>query len=244
MSFSSLESKIAECPTGNAKFAFESGDEYAKLDPYFIFSNESVALRGVTVSNPVNGTSFESAGLLKYFGMSQVVLPYKEADGSIIYVDGAKSLRIGSSGKVQFQVTENGGQSITGGESGLTITDCISACNNIVMNSIGLSSGDGVTGLVNIEDAYSPSSCTVSFGYFVGGIPVTLPSDSYAASFKFKGGSIVKAELYFRSYAISDGTVNTLREKQAAVIAETTGGEPVLTYDDNTDSVSCTWIRK
>ncbi len=241
-SFSSLKPKIAECPIGNAKFAFELGDEYAKLDPYFIFSNESGSLRAVTVSNPIR-EGIDSAALLGYFGMNgKTVSKYTETDGSEVYVDGEKSLRIESSGKVVFSATGSSGLLISGNPEELSIADTVSACGEIVRNSIGQTAGEGVTGLVDVSSVFSPSSCTVSFGYFVNGIPVTLPGGVSAAKFHISGGAITRAELYFRSYALSGGVINALPEKQATVIAQSHGGEPVLTYEDKIGSVTCTWI--
>ena len=242
LSFSSLEPKIAECPVGSANFAFELGKEYASIDPYFIFSHENKALRAVAVANPVRD-SYDGTGLLSYFGINnRVVSGYTESDGSKVYVEGEKSLRIESSGKILFDITGGSGI-VIGAPSELTITDCIAACSDIVSNSIGLTCGDGATALVMVSHVSSPSSCTVNFGYFINGIPVTLPGNEYAATFQISDGAIVKAELYLRNYTFSGGTVMPLPEKQASVIAETKGGEPVLTYEDKTDSVSCTWIR-
>jgi len=243
MSFASLEPKIAECPIGSANFAFELGEAYSGLDPYFIFSHESCSLRELTVSNPVR-ENFDSAALLEYFGMnSRVASEYKENNGSVAYVDGDKSLRIESSGKVLFSTTGDSGIYLNSNSSEPSIEACISACYEIVKNSIGLTSGDSTTGLVSVTDTLDPSSCTVSFGYFVDGIPVTLPEGGYAATFQISGGAIVKAELYFRKYAFSGSTISALPEKQAAAIAQSEGGEPILTYEDRTDSTGCTWIN-
>lgn len=242
LSFSTLESKISECPLGSANFAFELGKDYASLDPYFIFSHESEPLRAVAVTNPVRD-SYDGTGLLEFFGMNNRVVSEYPSDGSKVYVEGDKSLSIESSGKVIFDTSGTNGIIINAGSAGLTISDCISACSEIVQNSIGLLGGDGVTELVNVSNVFSPSSCTVSFGYFVSGIPVTLPGNEYAATFQISGGTIVKAELYLRSYTLPGGTIVPLPEKQAAVIAETQGGEPILTYEDKTDSVTCTWIN-
>ena len=244
LNFSSLESKISECPPGTAKFVFEQGKDYASLDPYFIFSYETEPLRAVAVSNPVRD-SFDGTGLLEYFGMnSRGVQEYPdESDGSKIYVEGDKRLRIESSGKVIFDTSETNGIIVNSGSADLTITDSISACSDIVKNSIGPVSGEGVTELVSVSNIFSPSSCTINFGYFVNGIPVTLPGNKYAATFQISNGTIVKAELYLRTYTLPGGTIVPLPEKQAAVIAEVKGGEPVLTYEDKTDSVTCTWIN-
>lgn len=241
LTFSSVEPKIADCPVGTAKFAFEYGEEYAKLDPYFIFSHESGALHAVTASNPMLD-NFDSASLLGIFGMnSKTASKYPEDDGSTIYVDGEKSLRAESSGRVAFSATGTDGIPL-GGTDGVTLIDIVSACSNIVKNSIALTAGDGAVGLSYVSSLTSPSSCTISFSYFVSGIPVTLPESDKAAVFNISDGKIVKAQLYFRGYAISGGTINAIPEKQVSVIAQSHGGEPVLTYEDKGDSLACTWI--
>ncbi|PKM71575.1 MAG: hypothetical protein CVU91_13155 [Firmicutes bacterium HGW-Firmicutes-16] len=243
LSFSTLKTKISECPLGSANFAFELGEDYANIDPYFIFSHENEPLSAVTVTNPVRD-NYDGSGLLAHFGMnSRIVSELPKSDGSKVYVEGDKSLSIESSGRVIFDASGGNGIIIKGGSAGLTITDSISVCSEIVKNSIGLVGGDGVTELVKVSNVSTPSSCTVSFGYFVNGIPVTLPGGESAASFQIISGTIVKAELYLRRYTLPGGTIVPLPEKQAAVIAETRGGEPVLTYEDRTDSVTCAWIK-
>lgn len=236
-SFSSLSSKIAECPIGTAKFAFELRDEFPNLDPYFIFSHENGTLRAVTVSNPLQG-SFDGLSLVGFFGMSrQVVNDYKDT----LYVDNDKTLSIDkNSNKIIFSVTGNNGIYINSNSETLSITDSISSCYQIAKNSIEPISGDAVLGLVGVTG--SPSSCSINFGYFVDGIPVMLPDGGYAASFQISEGTIVKATLNCRKYTFSGGTILALPEKQATAIAASTGGETILTYEDKTDSVGCSWI--
>lgn len=237
-SFSSISPKIAECPIGTAKFAFELGDEFSKLDPYFIFSHESGNLRALTVSPPLR-ENFDGLSLLGYFGMNtHVARDYKDE----VYVDGEKTLRIEKmSGVIKFSVTDNNGIYLNSSSGTLSITDCVSACYEIAKNSVGSTSGDAVLGLVSVTG--SPvSACSINFGYFVDGIPVILPDAGYAASFQISGGSIVKATLNCRKYTFSGGIVMALPEKQATAIAASKGGEIILTYEDKTDSVGCSWI--
>lgn len=240
-SFSSLSPKIAECPIGTAKFAFELGNEFSKLDPYFIFSHESGTMRAITVSPP-QGESFDALSLVGFFGMNRhAVLDYKKTNGSEVYVDGEKILSIDKkSNEIIFSVTGNNGIYINSDSGTLSITDCISSCYQIVKNSIALTSGDGVLGLVSVTG--SPSSCSINFGYFVDGIPIILPNGGYAASFQISEGTIVKATLNCRKYTFSGGTILALPEKQATAIAASKGGETILTYEDKTDSVGCSWI--
>ncbi len=242
LGFASVSDKIAEFPIGNANFAFELKGQYETLDPYFIFSRENDTLRAVDVSSVLPDNNGKD--LLSYFGMNKnVASDYIEANGSVVYVDGEKTLRIESTGEVIFSVTGSEGVNLSPSSSVLTVEDCISACYEIAENSIALKSGDGIIGLVNVSGAADPDSCTVSFGYFVDGIPVTLPQNEYSASFHLRGGTIVRAELNYRNYTFSGGTVRALPEKQAAEIAKAQGGEPVLTYEDKKNEVVCSWIN-
>jgi len=242
LSFSTISSKITEFPMGTANFAFESGSDYASIDPYFIFSHESGKLREISAVNPI-GSDFSVSDLLSLFGMnSRSAYHYPDDDGSDVYMEGGKTLRIESSGKVLFNVTGNDGVPVTDPSQALTITDCVSFCSEIAKNSVGLLSGDAYLGLVKISNSSVPSSSEISFGYFAGGIPVSLPSSSYAADFQLTDGSITSAELYYRKYTFSGNTIKTLPEKQATAIAKATGGEPLLIYEDNNDGISASWI--
>jgi len=240
-SFSTISSKIAEFPLGTANFAFEEKD-YSSLDPYFIFSHESGKIREISAANPLR-SDFSPDDLLGLFGInSRTVNPYHEDDGSEVYVEGGKTLRIEASGKVLFSVTGNDGIPITSSSGDLTISDCLSVCSSITEKSVGLMSGDGNIGLAKILNSSVPSSSEISFGYFVGGIPISLPDANFAADFQINNGVIIRAELYFRKYTFSGNTIMALPEKQATAIAEPLGGEPVLVYEDKIDGISATWI--
>ncbi|MGI5984859.1 MAG: hypothetical protein GXY01_08045 [Clostridiales bacterium] len=245
--FASLLSKIKEFPMGNAKFAFELHDEYENLDPYFIFSGESTKIREVSAANPLrNGLPDEEAltELLNLFEInSRIASQHPEGtDGSVVYVENGRSLRIDMAGKMLFSVTGKNGIVIPKSSDNLTITDCISMCSQIVENSIGQVSGEGEIGLTSIKNLSFPSSCSISFGYFIGGIPVTFPNGVYAANFQINGGAITRAEFRLREYTYSGDTTSAIPEKMAVAIVKSKGGEPILTYGDQNDGVTCTWI--
>ena len=242
--YSRISQKIAECPLGDAEFAFELEEEPDNLDPYFILSNESLELQSVAVSNPVRDAGFDSVELLGYFGMnSRTNNSFNDADGSTIYVDSQKNLRIEALGRLFYSSSDGSGVVMPTLDGELEIVDCISECYKIAESTVGASSGDAILGIVDIEGASSPSSCTISFGYYLNGIPVTLSGGGYAASFRISNGVIVEADLYFRNYSFSGSTFAALPEKQAVALAETKGGEPVLTYEDKLDYVDSTWVR-
>lgn len=242
LSFSTVSTKIADFPLGNANFAFELGTDYESLDPYFIFSHENGKLRELSITNPLGG-NFSADNILSLFGMnSHSVYEYIEDDGSNVYVEGGKTLRIEKSGKMLFSVTGNDGVPISGSDENLSIDDLISFCSSVAEKSIGAMCGDAYLNLVKTKSGSVPSSGEVCFGYLADGIPVSLPDGGYAADFHINGGSITGAELHFRKYTFSGNTILTLPEKQATAIAKSSSGEPLLIYEDNNDSISAKWI--
>ena len=237
--FSSLREKIAQFPLGNAEFAFQLGAEYEMLDPYFIFSHESTQLRAVTATNPLRDTD-ASALILSQFGMSPAASQYPEVDGSAVYVDGEKNLRIGSSGRIIFSAQEKALR-VSGEGEAPTVNELISFCDGIVQNTLSEYAGEGELALSGLR--HTDSSVTINFLYYLNGVPVMLPGNEYAASFQFVEGSLLRAEIYFRSYSLSDSSLSAIPEKQAVALAAVEGGEPVLVYRDNLDSVDWNWIR-
>ncbi|MGI5979115.1 MAG: hypothetical protein ACOX66_06400 [Oscillospiraceae bacterium] len=241
LSVSSLTAKLGDYHGGEAAFAFELGEEYAAIDPYFIFSGEDARLQALSSVNPLP-ESGEITKLFSLFGMNaRISSGYFEKGGSFVYVEGAKSLRVDNRGSVLFSVTDRNGVAIAhSGE--LTTAQIVSACAGICNASIGSSAGIAELVLRSCETDATGGSVNVEFGYAVAGVPVTLPDGAPAATFKVSGDTIVRAELYFRKYVYTGDTITALPEKQAVAIAKTGGGEPLLTYDDRGDGVAASWI--
>lgn len=241
LSFSALSSAISELPIGNSHFAFEMGEEYEKLDPYFIFSEENSQIRAVSASNPLK--DFQSGtALLEIFNMNSRTTSELPEDGkSKVYVDGSKSLRIDASGKVVFSVVGVSGLEIPIKRNELTIDDCISAAFSIVQSTVGVVSGEGSLDLADISGLSSPNSCILNFSYSVAGIPVSLPGSAYAVSVQISGGSIVRVEMQFRQYSYTGEYLYPMPEKMVTAIAKQDGGEPILMYNDSISTVTCSW---
>ncbi|MEG2518359.1 MAG: hypothetical protein RSB65_01760 [Oscillospiraceae bacterium] len=238
---SAILQKLGEYPTGNASFAFELEGKYPGLDPYFIFTEEENKLREIEATNPIT-PSFSGEQLLGLFDMnSRINTEYPESDGSVVYVEGNKSLRFDAAGNALFTITGNAGIPIPKSGNELSAADCIAAAGNIVQNSIGLFSGEGKLGLERIDYDQNQASYTILYNYVVGGIPVDLPKGTYAARVKVSGNTISRIELTFRKYDYLGGTLSPLPEKQAVAIASAKGGEPVLKYKDGSKGVEWDW---
>lgn len=241
LSAASLSAKLSDYHSGEAKFAFEQGDAYQSLDPYFIFSGEDTSLDALTAGNPLPDSG-EVTKLFTVFGMSsRTVSGNIEKGGSVVYVEGSRSLRVDTSGSVLFSVMDKSGVSIAyDGE--LTATEIISTCAGIAENTIGHTAGEAELVLKVYEADSDTGSINVEFGYMVDGIPITAADGSPAATFKVSNGMITRAELNFRKFAYTGDALTALPEAQSAAIALADGGEPVLTYNDRSDGVTASWI--
>ncbi len=240
LSAASLLAKLTDYHSGEAKFAFEQDSEYKSLDPYFIFSGEDAKLDALIASTPLP----DSAKLFPVFGMnSRASSGNIEKGGSIVYVEGSKILRIDTTGGVLFSVTGKKGVPIGAGKE-LTQEQIVAACAAIAEKVVGCNAGVAQLVLMGCETDEDAHSVNIEFGYAVGGIPVTASSGAPAATFKVSGSTITRAEFNFRKYVYAGETLTALPETQAAAIALSSGGEPVLTYDDRSDGVAASWIVK
>lgn len=243
LSFSALAVKLSELPTGGAAFAFEQGESYNALDPYFILSEENTQLRAMSASNPLKDSA-ATTELLELFGMSsRTTRSVLTNDGSAVYVDGEKSLSLGVSGKLSFTVTEGEGLYVAKSGSELSIGDCIALANSIAQQSIGSMCGEATIGLIGISNPDIPASCTLYFGYFIDGVPVQLSGGASALRAQISSGAVVRVDMVYRSYAYTGEALLPLPEKQACAIASLTGGEPLLRYEDKSDGMSAQWVR-
>lgn len=245
LSAASLSAKLSDYHSGEAKFVFEQDSEYSSLDPYFIFSGEDAKLNALIASNPLPDSG-EVSKLFPVFGMnsrSRASSGNIERGGSIVYVEGSKSLRIDTAGGVLFSVTDKNGVSIGAGKE-LTQEQIVAACAAIAENSVGRNAGVAQLVLTACETSEDTHSVNIEFGYAVGGIPVTASSGAPAATFKVSGNTITRVAFNFRKYVYTGETLTATPEAQAAAIALANGGEPVLTYDDRSDGVTTSWIVK
>lgn len=238
LSFSSLNlrQRISDLALPEADFAFQRGA--AGLDPCFVFSGEEISLPAA-VSSPIN-TLDSGSLLLSVFRMNSGASSEYEQDGSRIYVESGKSLRMEPSGYLLFAVTGTGGIPVSdNGEA--TLTDMVYASGMLVRNMVSYG-GDVETGLLNIEETEN-DGYILTFGYYVNGIPVKLQNTDWCAKVRISGGNIVRAEFYLRSYTVQTTPLSPLPESHAAILAAEAGGEPLLVYTDRTEGMNWSWIR-
>lgn len=235
-----LDQRAGDLALPRAGFAFSSKDEHPLLDPYFIFSGET--LQPAAADSAVLSVSLEN-GLISmetFFMNERASKRYDEADGSVVYVEGSSSLRISVSGSVIYAVTGSGGIPVENG-SRASLADCVSAAASLVSKTVAASSGAAQVALTDIER--SSGGYTISFGYYVNGIPVVCRGMGDCAKVRISAGNIVRAEFLYRSYALNGLSLSPLPENLAAVIADKDGGEPLLVYEDAYGGpLTCSWI--
>lgn len=239
LNFSSLNlsQRITDLALPEADFAFQR--KAAGIDPCFVFSGEDISLPELS-SSPISTGSDGSTLSLSTFRMNAgAASVYSENDGTQIYVEGGKSLRVDSSGYLLFAVTGTGGIPVGDSETA-TLSDRVYAAGVLVRNTLP-TGGDVDVGLLSVEDTES-DGCTIYFGYYVNGIPVKLQNTDWCAKVRISGENIVRAEFYLRSYAVQTTFLAPLPENHAAILAAEEGGEPLLVYTDRAEDVTWSWI--
>lgn len=242
LKYSAISGKIAGNALGQAVFAFESDEKYELLDPYFVFADETVSAAAVSSITPFLSADTNLITLESFSMNSRTSLDYSESDGSVVYVDGNKMLRISTSGSALFTVTGSDGIPVEHSGGYPTLDDCIAAASGLIQKTLAVSSGDSEIGLIETEKNSGRGNYTLNFGYYVNGIPLEMENTAWCAKIRVSGGNIVRAELIFRQYTVSNDSLPVMSENFAVIAAvKKGGGEPVLVYVDSSGTVSCKW---
>ena len=224
-------------PNG-AQFAFEADGEYKKIDPYYCVLSSLSEVSELEGMNPFQ--SSDGAELLEKFGMNKLVANhYPEEDGTHVYVEDEKVLRLSSDGKVLYSSML--GENVS--ELSISTPDAISKAYSIAMNMPGDDSWtlqmsgvsyDGLTG-----------EYTVCFDYLANGVVICFGGRSSAMEIVIDGsGQLRRADMMCRSYAVSGSSVPMPERQALAVVSSLGGGEPMLCYADGGESVELKWVIK
>ena len=166
---------------------------------------------------------------------SYVIRPYTEADGTRVYVESGKTLRIDANGKISFKggappagETERDGAVLLA--ASIAQQTLLPLCGDAKLCFAGASEADG--------GAY-----TVRFEYAIDGIVAELPDSRSAALVTVSGAEVAKLELHPRRYTLTQETRPLLPMAQAAAIASSRGARRIrLAYVDSGNSASCEWV--
>lgn len=236
ISSAALESKLSDWPSNGANFLFETDYGYNLVDNCFVIEKGQAQLHAVTAQNPVGG-NFNPAGLASLFGINGYMAHhYPETDGTDVYVDGNKILRIYTDGTVIFK---NSGAVGGGRDPGFSAD--IAAASKAASATIGSTGGVALPKLTYVGYDEKSGAYTVRYGYEINDCPVSMGSGS-AAQFTVVDGVVTEAELHFREYSYSGEDDAPLPAVQVmALVQAKGGGTPLLCYVDNGKSVCAGW---
>ncbi len=246
MDSGSLDQKIADSDLIQGSFAFESDGGYSELDPYFVFTGENSRVKGIA-SSAINLPSEKSPIPFDIFTINQrASSQHSESDGTVVYregTDGAKSLRIGSNGSILFTASGSYGLPVESANESPTLNECLSAAAVIINGTIATQAGSAEIGLIGVENE-SSGGVTLSYGYFISGIPVRVTNDGWCARIRVSDGKIVRAELIYRQYELLDSDFTFMMESFACHTAQLKGVDTFLAYVDLSNAPSCNWTQK
>lgn len=238
ISSAALKPKLGDWSSNGASFLFETDYNYDLVDSCFTVIEGQAQIHGVTAQNPIGG-DYDKAGLAGVFGMnSYMANHYTEDDGTEVYVEGARILRVYTDGRVSFK---NSAEPAEAQESETGFAAALSTAEKAVSATVGAHGGIASTVLTYIGYDAEASSYTVRFEYEINNCPVITGAVG-AAQFTVSGGVITAGELYFRKYAYSGEDDSPLPAVQAmAVVQASGGGTPFLGYVDDGDNVLAGW---
>ena len=235
VSASSLLGRMEPYRRDNASYVFENA-ALGTLSPYTVITN-NLSEHLTVGSSASNGAGFDTQELFALLNInSYVVNPYTEADGTKVYVEGRKTLRIASDGTVSYK------NSVSSYDSADSLADALDAAERFAYATVGDCCGDASLCLSGVRSD-GKGSVSVQFQYSLGGVPVELPGGECAAEISISGGEITLARLYPRSYALSDTPARLMPMLQAAAAASIDGGELHPAYVDSGTSVECIWVK-
>lgn len=233
-----LRARMDDLPlSGDAAFAYENA-RLEGVEPYMVVLEETPGVSALSAVSARDEAAPET--LLEAVGMNFFVASYyDEADGTAVYVEEEKTLRLSPDGVLSYR---DGGvpEDPPRAES---LSDAVDRAFLLVRGSAGAYCGDAKLMFAGAEKD-GTGTYTVYFDYCVNGIPVRL-AEGHAAVVEVARGTLLRAVVRLRRYTVSGETETVLPMYRAAAIAAAGGGgSPVLIYTDTGAAVSCIWINE
>ena len=224
-------------PNG-ALFAFETGVTGASGAPYMLLmpGSEHRSVRADTAGSATEVLELTLA-VLGHGNEAYTALP--DGSDAIRYVGTQFNIRIDLHGHVYYRNT--GALPVNAERNPLTGNEMIEQARIIAADTIGELCGDAEIFFESLEYD-TQGSCTVLFGYYIGGGSIHLPEEVFAAGVTFVSGNVTEAEFNFRSFMYTDEYTRLLPEKQALAAA---GGEFMLSFiDDGDEIIRPIWVKR
>ena len=236
LSYTELAERVNESVPNGAQFAFELDGEFEGLDPCAVLTEGVIELRGAAGENTIDAV--EPENILAAFGMNaNLARSYTEADGSVVYLEGTTSLRLGADGALSYASRE------PGDADALTPSDAVELTHRILERTALAASLEAGMRLSYIAYDLAAGTYTIRYDYCLDGLPLSLQQRECAAEFTLSGESVVGAEIIFRGYSYSAAAEHPLPARLAAALVDAGGGgEPRLVFIDSNGAVRADWI--
>ena len=233
VSAAALVSRTESYSANNAIFAF-TNDRFAGVDQNTVIIDTDSARRIVQSENAAGAVELDP--LMAQLGInSYVVRPYTEADGTRVYVESGRTLRVSTDGGISFKAAASAG-------GGTDMPGAVSLAWSVAQRALGPVCGDAELCLAGISELEG-GEYEVRFEYLVDGVAVELPGRRPAALVTVSGAEAVRLELMPRRYTLTEDMSPLLPMAHAAAIASSSGERRVsLVYMDSGVSAECVWV--
>lgn len=250
-----LEELVSNVPN-NGVFSFEDVTKYGNLEPYTLICQEAPTPLVYHVSNPITlpaegeelGRNPAVEGLLGALAFrSRSYNAYAVPDGVRIQEDGDQ-ITITSGGTVRFQTTgkEEARYPLAAGSRQETWVQ-VDGAWAFTEQTLGSLCGDAWLYIMDVTEE-AAGGVEVTFGYQLGGAPVQVGEDGWAAKVQVRDGAIVGFTFHVRQYTATDQVTLVLREYRAAAAMEALGerGKELTLYyrDAGGETVTAAWAAR
>jgi hypothetical protein len=240
-----IQTRVQEFDANGAQFVWELGEDLSNIDPFFIVLEELPDIESISASNPVrNGNVAEE--ILELFEINHFVAnTYPETDGTVVYVEGSKTLRISPEGTIVFRTASPEGLSLKSGTQGGVpeqISEIYSRLNSLIAPLIG----DADFLYTGFQQGETEDTYVFNFDYHLNGLPIVLSGQRHAVQVQISDSSITYMSISLREYNIAMGKEKPMPiGLMLANCQAGGGGEPMLIYEDDGTSVEAYWtVRK
>lgn len=235
-------------PNG-AVFAFEQPEQYPLPGNHVMILQTMPNIVRYEAKNPIKDMDkIERELLLQQLTFNpSLTPPYESADAIAVIREGTDTLRMLHSGSVVYQ--SNGGEQpryqVDQDNDGHLIENVQELLGIILKDR----SGEAIPYLMNMEKR-EDGVTVLSFGYLIGGVPVQVGSEGWAAQFVVKKGAVQDFTVHVRHYTATQeqALVLPLRQVVGGVRAEqalgAADGELMLVYLDMGEDglITVDWI--
>jgi len=233
VSANTLINAVGEFQPNDGVFAYEAGN-LNTVFPYTLIPGETPNVKVLKNTNPL-GAGLEVTELYRMFDFNSGALyQYEEADGTRVFVEGGKTLRISRSGEVVFSGEESRGRTISMKEA---LSKAYATANALLADT----QGEASLVLRCIEE--QAHGYAVGFDYMVDGIIIELPGAEPAASFVIGAQGVESASFHLRSYSFTEELEPLLPVAQACALASGKKASDIeIVYRENSNGVYAAWV--